>query len=668
MRTHAILLLIAPVLIAAAPTPIGELRLLPNHIVGVFRPPEAFGVAIDGGDPAEAAALFDPKNASFIRNAGFKNASYRLRTELAGQIWHWSSYGSWSDVEHHQGYWIGDALQDDDHELSFGYRLPRRGNSRDEADDDGYSRIDDGDLTSFWKSNPYLDPALDGIGVERQWVIIDLGRRRSIDAGRIRWAQPYAAQFRLQRWVGADEYQGKWIDLTPELSGHSGAQSLGFRARPARFVRLVLEKSSHAPAGSDPRDAMGYAINELELGRSSGGRLHDYIRHESSGRQQTQIMVSSTDPWHRKADREPDAVQPSPVALHARGLFAGPFMVPLPLLTDTPENAVAEFRYFRRRGLPIKAVELGEEPEGQLAPPQMVAALYDRLASRIAKEASGMPIGGPSLIDPSAETTLDDENESWTSGFIESLRRSHPSAKIDFLSTELYPVEDLCKADVEMLREVARAPAAMADRFHADGIRDLAPVITEYGLSPYGGKALDGIVSALADAEIFARGLSRGVGQMYLYGTSPTSPVPGKRPCAGSGNLTLWDSDGFGHIRSPSIRLRVFEALRDRWSDPRDTQEEIIGLMGAPHGIDGFALRRENNSIALLLINRTSKIAAVKLGASGEISGTAAIITDQIDSATSLTPRVPQASRRSLSTRIELKPESLTIVRLGSSV
>lgn len=661
-----ILLIIAPALIAAAPTPTSELRVLPSRVLRIFRPGEAFGVAIDGGDAAEARALLDPKNVLAIRAAGFKSASYRLRAELAGQVWHWSSYGHWSDQEHHQGYWVGDAARDDDHELSFGYRLPRRGNSRDEADDDGFSRIDDGDVASFWKSNPYLDPKLDGIGNERQWVIIDLGRRRAIDTAQIRWAEPYAAQFRLQRWVGSDPYDGKWSDLTSILSGHAGVQLVAFPPAATRFVRILLEKSSHVSAGKDSRDAMGYAISELGIGSSSTSEFHDYVRHSSSGREQTQITVSSTDPWHREVDLDPDAVQPSLVELHARGLFAGPFMIPLPLLSDTPDNAIAELQYFWRRGVPIKAVELGEEPEGQLAPPRMVAALYGRLASRISLEAPGILIGGPSLIDPAADTTLDDEDESWTRAFLQSLRRSHPRAPISFLSTELYPVENLCKTDAQMLRAVARAPQRLATRFREDGAAELVPVITEYGLSPYGGKALQGIVAALADAEILARSLSRGVTRAYLYGTSPTSPARGKRPCAGSGNLTLWTSDASGQILSPSIRLRVFEALRDRWSNPADTQEEVVALAGAPAGIDAFALQWEDTSVHILLVNRSSKIARVRLHAPGKRSGPRVIIADRIESASSLASALQQETTRSSPAEIEIKPQSLIILTLGS--
>jgi hypothetical protein len=669
---HAILLIWALILMAASPvTGRGQLRVLPHRILAVFRPVEAFGVAVDGGTAAETGALFYPENGTPIRTAHFRSVSYRLRTELAGQVWHWTSYGRWSDQEHHQGYWIGDSARDDNQELSFGYRLPRRGNSRDEANDDGFSRIDDGDVTTFWKSNPYLDPNLDGIGIERQWVIVDLGRKRRINAAQIDWAEPYASQFRLQRWVGSDKYDGNWRDLTPVLSGHPGAQSFAFGPATARFVRILLERSSHMSkrAEHDPRDSMGYAISEIGIGLTSNGSLfRDYIRHDRSGIRQTQIIVSSTDPWHREADRDPDSVQPSPVALHARELFTGPFMIPLGLITDTPENALAELNYFRRRALPIDRVELGEEPEGQLAPPRMVAALYHRLALLIAREDPSISIGGPSLIDPAADTTLDDEDQSWTKAFLQSLRTSRPSSPIRFLSTELYPVENLCAPAAQMLDDAAASPKKMTERFSEDGASPLPTVITEYGLSPYGGRALLGMTSALANSEILANSLSQGVLRMYLYGTSPTSAVRGERPCSGWGNLTLWKSDERGHILSPSILLRVFEALRDRWSNPNDSQEELLAVAGTPAGVDAFALRRENGSIAILLVNRTSGLVSVKLTAIRSMIGVRSsqtIIVDRIGLPGSREATGP------LPADIRIEPESLIILassRAGSEM
>ena len=43
------------------------------------------------------------------------------------------------------------------------------------------------------------------------------------------------------------------------------------------------------------------------------------------------------------------------------GLTNGlPMMVPVGVFYDTPDNAVAEVRYLKRRGYPLRQVELGE--------------------------------------------------------------------------------------------------------------------------------------------------------------------------------------------------------------------------------------------------------------------------------------------------------------------
>src|SRR2546430_14673816 len=177
-----------------------------DHPVNRCVPTEALGAGVDGHDKGECAQMFTDKNIAEMLSAGLGPLTYRLRTELGCEVWHWNPRGTWSDPVHKSGYWTSDDSLGAPINLSYGYRLPRRGNTIDQANDDGYSRITDGDEKSFWKSNPYLDSHFTGDSEDAhpQWVIIDLGGRKPVNAIRIRWAAPYAKQYKVESWEGED--------------------------------------------------------------------------------------------------------------------------------------------------------------------------------------------------------------------------------------------------------------------------------------------------------------------------------------------------------------------------------------------------------------------------------------------------------------------------------
>lgn len=150
--------------------------------VNVFTPDQSLGAALDGMPVGEVERLYTSHNISALKGAGLRPISYSLRTELAIEAWHWSEEGAWSDPRHRQGYWTSSDNPSRPVLTGWGYALPRRGDSIDQANDDGYSRLDDGDPATFWKSNPYLDSSYTHAAARPQWVIVAFAHPEAISA------------------------------------------------------------------------------------------------------------------------------------------------------------------------------------------------------------------------------------------------------------------------------------------------------------------------------------------------------------------------------------------------------------------------------------------------------------------------------------------------------
>src|SRR5437773_4432623 len=76
------------------PFPISAV-VLADHRVNHCVPIEALGAGIDGHDKGECARMFTDKNIEQMLSAGLGPLTYRLRTELAGEVWHWNPRGTW---------------------------------------------------------------------------------------------------------------------------------------------------------------------------------------------------------------------------------------------------------------------------------------------------------------------------------------------------------------------------------------------------------------------------------------------------------------------------------------------------------------------------------------------------------------------------------------------
>jgi hypothetical protein len=243
-------------------------------------PNQSLGGAVDGHEGGECARMLSDENINEMLSAGLGPLTYRLRTELAGEVWHWNPHGNWSDEPHHCGYWTSSSSIAQPINISYGYRLPRRGNTIDQANNDGYSRISDGDEISFWKSNPYLDPSFthENEGAHPQWIVVDLGAARPVNSIRIQWAHPYARQFQIEYWTGRDpmhlhiDQTDTWQVFPQGILTNSAGGDLTIRlstnAMQVQFLRVLMTSSSGTSlhASSDIRDRLGFAIREVSVG------------------------------------------------------------------------------------------------------------------------------------------------------------------------------------------------------------------------------------------------------------------------------------------------------------------------------------------------------------------------------------------------------------------
>lgn len=599
--------------------------------VNRFIPSHAIGAGVDGQEFGSIKRQLSPENIRAMLTAGLKPLAYRLRTELAGEAWHWNPRGRWSDGVRRQGYWTSSTELNAPIKVSYGYRLPRRGNTIDQANDDGYSRIADGDPRSFWKSNPYLDEHFthEQNSHHPQWVLIDLGESKGIDAIRIEWGRPFATKFAIQYgdFVGDEDLSQRlptdWHSFPHgDIENGKGGNSLLRLANQSlrvRYVRVRLDESSERAAqrSHDVRDRLGFAIREIYLGTiTAHGRFQDAIRHAASHDTQTHIYVSSTDPWHRAVDRDKDTEQPGFDFIFDSGLTNGlPVMLPVPVLYDTPANAVAEIEYLTMRGYPMDRVEVGEEPDGQFIDSEHYAQLYVQFVEALRRANPRLHFGGPSMQDieqTEVPGRIEFGKGGWLGRFLQYLKAHGRMKDFSFFSFEWYPFEDDCERPGEQLQSASTMLSDALDELQQGGLTHEIPwIISEYGYSAFAARAEIDLEGALLNADSVARFLTLGGGAAYLYGYE-ASEVIKENDCS-AGNNMLFFLDTAGGRAQPTATYWGGRLLTQEWVKPGDELHEIYPAMSDLKNAQGeevvtaYALRRPDGLWSIMLINKDPK-------------------------------------------------------------
>src|SRR5215471_4053510 len=615
------------------PRAIATITIDTSHAVNRFAPSHALGAGVDGHDKGTNDLQLTPENIKAMLSAGFKSLTYRLRTELGGDVWHWNPRGSWSEPQRREGYWISDARPGPQISLSFGYRLPRRGDTIDQAENNGYSRIDDGDPQSFWKSNPYLDSHFTGEenSLHPQWVVIEFAKAVPINALRIVWGQPFAKTYRVQYGSFDDVSDialnppGTWTDFP-----HSEFRTLVNAGRPTdrtvqlsdpviktHWVRVLLTESSgtSSVSSNDVRDRVGFAVRELYAGTvDEKGAFHDQIEH-AARHDQTIIHVSATDPWHHASDQDDGIEQVGLDRIYHTGLTNNLLMLlPTGLLFATPGTAVDEIRYLRARGYKFDRVELGEEPDGQYFTPEDFGSLYIQFADAIHRVDAQLQLGGPSFQEvlPDPGRLYRTDNSEWMRHLLAYLNRREHGADYSFFSFEWYPFDDVCEPAAPQLARAPRMLEGALREMERHGVtRKLPWIISEYGYSAYGARTEISIEGALLNADIVGNFLELGGDQAFLFGYTPDM-VLGEKECT-IGNNMLFSMNDEGKIKHRFATYFGARLLTHEWLQPGDQVHEMYRASSDVKDANGnelitsYAVRRPDGLWSLLLINKDPK-------------------------------------------------------------
>jgi len=688
----------------------------PQHRLNVIRPLHAIGVGIDSDPAGKIPQLYSKANITEMLSAGLGVVSYRLYTELSIQDWHWNPAGQFSDAARQQGYWTSSAstartpIVD-----SFGFTLPHRGSTRDQGNDDDYSRIDDGDPTTYWKSNPYLTHTFTGEpdNAYPQWAVIDLNFPQPVDAIKIHWVDPYATRYQVQYWTGGDailaQASGSWHTFANgnirKATGGNALMRLASSPVKTRFLRVLMTESSntcdtHGPA--DRRNCAGYAIEDTALGiQDARGVLHDIVRHNTCGgnpqrlfrckHHQTIIFVSSIDPWHRASDRvRGDQDQPGLDFVSRNAMTRGlPMMYAVPLYYSTPANALAEIRYLTARGYPMNNIEMGEEVDGQYATPEDYGALYIQFARPIHKEFPGLKLGGPIFQGVNADIKVwrdTSGDDSWFRRFLKYLRAHQAMNELNFMSFEHYPFKGCDQGNV-LRMDLLREPSLMrnvVDAWRADGLPKNVPMyITESNFANDGGPVPKQVEGALWMADWIGTALSSGVAGINYY-QYEAEPLSHKRECDKYGNYGMFITAENFHILARAGQYYGAQMLTQHWLMPGNQPHELYPVTtdqtAAHPGLSAYAAKLPNGEWSIMLVNKDAEPhqIAIQFGAQkGPLTGyssRANVTTFGIqqfkwlgNSATEIpNPNDPPASSQS-SGPFEAPPLSITVIR-GYSV
>jgi hypothetical protein len=629
--------------------------ITPRHILNTIYPDTATGAWMDDLSKTQVDNLSKPETIQGIKKLGWGSITMRNNSELRLSAWHWNENGKWSDPASKSGYYAGSAELGEPIHYGYSYSLPHR-----EFMTSGDEPLVEGPQ-SYWKSNPYLTSRFTGESdaLHPQWVVIDMGVARAVDAIHIQWVNPYAVVYVVQYWIG-DNNALDW-DMGPNgvwkafpsgtvTNGTGGDVHLKLSDQPitARFVRVLMSKSSQTcdtHGAQDIRNCVGYALQTLSMGTMDAAGNYTIVYPAngvepgpSTGPERRQVgggaggafpgsaedtagsfCASSIDPWHA-ADNLITGGHDGYNGMDnffTSGLTMGhPALVACAAIYDTPEDCANEVAYIHKRGYPVVGIEIGEECDGKHTMPEDYGAIYCQWATAIHKLTPGAKLGGPVFegVDKDITLWVDDQGRtSWLTRFIDYLKTHGHLQDLAFMSFEHYPFLVNGSSPPNDWDSLYLEPGIMKHVLHMwreDGVpKDVPLIISESGITAGGGRR--GYMGATGRAiwECDAFGTFFGEGGMAFY-----------RPAINNGAGDRWNygggPNGGGAYGTPeytpftSAHMINFEWLQHGGGANQifPASADLLDAAGRAV-ITSYAVHRPDGNWSLMLINHDLNVA-----------------------------------------------------------
>lgn len=619
-----------------------------------FDPDKALGTSMDILPAKQFDRVYSPDVIKESLSAGWGPITYRQNTELTIAAWHWNPTGFWSDPKHQSGYFTGSTELADPIRQSFGYPLPHRGNTRNGGAERGYSRLTDGDGTTYWKSNPYLSEEFTGESdaLHPQWIVIDFGAPQQVNAVRIAWANPFAKKYSIQYWTGEDAMNkpstGVWTQFPSGQIANGNGETGTLRLAPVpvttRFIRVWMTESSKTcdtHGSDDKRNCVGYAVTEISAGNfSQSDEFIDLVKHRK-GQNQTVTLVSSIDPWHSASDIDRLRIQTGFDLFFSSGYTNNlPAMVPVSMVYGTPENSAAELAYIEKRGYSVSYVEMGEEPDGQFMLPEDYGALYLQWARALHAVDPNLKLGGPVFegVNEDIKAWPDAEGHtSWLARFITYLKSHGRLNDLSFVSFEHYPLAP-CDINWSDLYREPQLTRTILSAWREDGVPPNIPLMnTESNVSWELTEPMQDLFSALWLADSVGSFLENG-GAVYYH--SPIQPEPLRPGCRGYSTYGNFVADENLNIRQYTAQYFASRIINLDWVKHGGGLHRFYPASADVHDdagnelVTAYAVEQLDKTWSVMLINKDPSNAhsvSVQFAADGshtlKFSGSVAQVT-----------------------------------------